>query len=153
MQDIQILKETDFTITQPFLVYLRTSHLQSKMKLVQFLVKLRSETVTVELKNGTVAHGTVVGVDHSMNIHLRGVKLEIRGQNPTKLQAFSVRGSTVRYVILPDSLALDSLLVDDGLRPRRKTNPDRVTGVASGRVGRGRGKRGRGGRGRGGRGR
>lgn len=121
------------------------------MKLVRFLVKLRSETVTVELKNGTVAHGTVVGVDHSMNIHLKAVKLEVRGQNPIKLQALSVRGSTVRYVILPDSLALDSLLVDDGLRPRRKTNPDRAAGVASGRVGRGRGRgRGRGGgRGRG----
>lgn len=120
------------------------------MKLVHFLVKLRSETVTVELKNGTVAHGTVVGVDHSMNMHLKAVKLEIRGRNPSKLQALSVRGSTVRYVILPDSLPLDSLLVDDGLRPRRSTNPDK--GVAAGRVTRGRGRgRGRGGRGRGGR--
>lgn len=119
------------------------------MKLVQFLVKLRSETVTVELKTGTVAHGTVVGVDHSMNIHLRTVKLQTRGRNPTKLQALSIRGSTIRYILLPDSLALDSLLVDDGLRPRRKTNPDKLAGVTAGRVGRGRGRgRGRGGRGR-----
>lgn len=119
------------------------------MKLVQFLVKLRSETVTVELKNGTVAHGTVVGVDHSMNIHLKIVKLQVRGRNPTKLQALSIRGSTVRYVLLPDSLALDSLLVDDGLRPRRKTNPDKAPGVAAGRIGRSRGRgRSRGARGR-----
>lgn len=116
------------------------------MKLVQFLVKLRSETVTVELKNGTVAHGTVTGVDHSMNIHLKAVKLQVRGRNPVKLQALSVRGSTVRYVLLPDSLALDALLVDDGLRPRRKTNPDKYPGAAAARAGRGRN---RGGRGRG----
>lgn len=119
------------------------------MKLVQFLVKLRSETVTVELKNGTVAHGTVVGVDHSMNMHLKAVKLQVRGRNPSKLQALSVRGSTIRYVLLPDSLALDSLLVDDGLRPRRKTNPDKLAGVSTGRVGRGRSRgHGRGGRAR-----
>lgn len=122
------------------------------MKLVGFLVKLRSETVTVELKNGSVAHGTVLGVDHSMNIHLKNVKLEVRGRNPSKLQALSVRGSTIRYVILPDSLALDSLLVDDGLRPRRTINPNRAPGSSSSRGGRGRGRdRGRGGRGRGGR--
>lgn len=119
------------------------------MKLVQFLVKLRSETVTVELKNGSIAHGTVVGVDHSMNIHLKTVTLQVRGRNPSKLQALSIRGSTVRYVILPDSLALDSLLVDDGLRPRRKKNPDKIPGVTGGRITRGRGRgRGRGGRGR-----
>lgn len=116
------------------------------MKLVRFLVKLRNETVTVELKNGTVAHGTVASVDHSMNIHLKGVKMHVRGRNPVSLQALSVRGSTVRYVLLPDSLAIDSLLVDDGLRPRRTSVPGRA---ASGGTARG----GRGGRGRGGRGR
>lgn len=118
------------------------------MKLVQFLVKLRKETVTVEMKNGTVAHGTVTAVDHSMNIHLKTVQLQVRGRNPVKLQALSIRGSNVRYVLLPDSLALDALLVDDGLRPRRKTNPDKYPGVATGRIGRGRGRGGRGSRGR-----
>lgn len=110
------------------------------MKLVRFLTKLRSETITVELKNGTVAHGTVVGVDHSMNIHLKSVRLLVPSRNPTKLKALSIRGSTVRYVLLPDSLALDALLVDDGLRPRRVTNPTALPRVAAGRVSRGRGR-------------
>lgn len=115
------------------------------MKLVRFLTKLRSETVTVELKNGSVVHGTVSGVDHSMNIHLKSVKLHVRGSNPVKCDAISVRGSTVRYVILPDSLSIDSLLVDDGIRPRRSVNPDKppVRG-RGGFGGRGRGRRGRG---------
>lgn len=121
------------------------------MKLSKFLVKLRRETVTVELKNGTVAHGTVAAVDSStMNVHLKGVKLTALGKNPVPLESLSLRGSTVRYIILPDSLALDTLLVDDGMRPRPA--PAAAAAGAPRDGGRGRG-RGRGGRGRGGRGR
>lgn len=35
--------------------------LRERMKLVRFLQKLAHETVTVELKNGSVVHGTVMG--------------------------------------------------------------------------------------------
>lgn len=45
------------------------------MKLVRFLMKMNNETVTVELKNGTTVHGTVGGVDVSMNTHLKNVKV------------------------------------------------------------------------------
>lgn len=47
------------------------------MKLVKFLQKLNRETVTIELKNGTVIHGTVVGVDATMNAHLRKAKVTV----------------------------------------------------------------------------
>nr|PVC50021.1 small ribonucleoprotein D1 [Theileria orientalis] len=45
------------------------------MKLVRFLMKLANESVTVELKNGTVLTGTVIGIDISMNTHLKNVKV------------------------------------------------------------------------------
>ncbi|OSX71880.1 hypothetical protein BU14_0493s0024 [Porphyra umbilicalis] len=95
------------------------------MKLVTFLMKLRNEPVTVELKNGSCAAGTVSSVDHAMNIHLTGVRLTARGGSPIALGSLCVRGASVRYVLLPDSLSLDALLVDDGLRPPPSTPPTR----------------------------
>jgi small nuclear ribonucleoprotein D1 len=139
-------------------------------------MKLNNETVTVELKNGTVVHGTITGtslpslslnltthhpsnpfsstqlttpapstgVDMSMNTHLKSVKMTLRNREPQSLDALSIRGNNVRYYILPDSLPLDTLLVDDAPKPRKKKD---------GIPGRGRGsramERGGGGRGRG----
>ncbi len=111
-------------------------------------MKLSNEVVTLELKNGSVVQGTIVGVDLSMNTHLRGVQMTSKGRNPVKLDSLSIRGNNVRYVILPENLNLDSLLVDDAVRSRV---PAALLPSKSGR-GRGRG-RGRGGRGRGGPGR
>ncbi|KAG0473923.1 hypothetical protein HPP92_015780 [Vanilla planifolia] len=92
-----------------------------KMKLVrQVLMKLNNETVSIELKNGTVVHGTITGVDISMNTHLKTVKLTLRGKNPITLDHLSVRGNNIRYFILPDSLNLETLLVEETPRVKPK---------------------------------
>ncbi|KAK3812327.1 MAG: Sm-like ribonucleoprotein [Benniella sp.] len=117
------------------------------MKLVRFLMKLNTETVTVELKNGTVVHGTVTGVDMSMNTHLRAVKMTVKNKDPVSLDSLSIRGNNIRYFILPDSLPLDTLLIDDS--PKSKAKKKAAAAPTSAR-GRGRGRGGaRGGRGRG----
>ena len=114
------------------------------MKLVRFLMKLNNETVTIELKNGTVVQGTINGVDISMNTFLKNALLTPKGKNQVKYDTLSVRGSNIRYYILPDSLNLDTLLIDD--TPKQKVK----SASAARSVGRGRGRgRGRGpGRGR-----
>jgi len=128
------------------------------MKLVRFLMKLSNETVTIELKNGTICTGTVTGVDMAMNTHLKKVKLQLRGKNPISMESISIRGNNIRYVILPDSLNLDQLLIDDTPKKKPSKHGDRMksglrtTTMGRGR-GRGRGRRGRGGPRRGGRGR
>ena len=66
------------------------------MKLVRFLMKLSNETVTVELKNGTIINGTIAGVDVSMNTHLKQVKMTLKGKDPLSLDTLSIRGSNIR---------------------------------------------------------
>src|SRR5699024_10380188 len=100
------------------------------MKLVSFLMKLSHETVTVELKNGTVLHGTIAGVDVAMNTHLKSVKMTpARGGNPVSLDAMTIRGNNIRYFILPDSLPLETLLVDE--TPKTKTKKREQTRPAA----------------------
>lgn len=94
---------------------------------------------------------SIVGVDMSMNTHLKAVKMTLKNKDPVQLETLSIRGNNIRYFILPESLPLDTLLVDDepkkgragdrGLRGRGRGGPPR---------GRGRGRGGPRGRGRGG---
>ncbi|KAI9868736.1 MAG: mRNA splicing protein smd1 [Trichoglossum hirsutum] len=125
------------------------------MKLVRFLMKCANETVTVELKNGTIIHGTITSVSPQMNTALKTVKMTARGRDPISLDTINIRGSTVRYFILPDSLPLDTLLIDDAPKPKNKARKEAADRGGAGPRGRGRGgARGRGGgfrgRGRGG---
>ncbi|KAI5302554.1 mRNA splicing protein smd1 [Ascosphaera pollenicola] len=117
------------------------------MKLVRFLMKCTNETVTIELKDGTIVHGTIMSVSPQMNTALRAVKMTPKGRDPIPLDTINIRGSTVRYIILPDSLPLDTLLVDDTPKPKNKARKeqDRGRGGRGGPRGGGRGR----GRGRG----
>lgn len=130
-------------------------------------MKCANETVTIELKNGivhvpqnlttltdtgTIIHGTITSVSPQMNTALRTVKMTQRGRDPISLDTINLRGSTIRYYILPDSLPLDTLLIDDAPKPKNKARKE-VADRGGARGGRGRGgPRGRGGF-RGGRGR
>ncbi|KAJ5168726.1 small nuclear ribonucleoprotein Sm D1 [Penicillium canariense] len=96
---------------------------------------------------GTILHGTITSVSPQMNTSLRTVKMTPKGRDTVSLDTINIRGSTIRYYILPDSLPLDTLLVDDTPKPKNKARKE----ADRGRGGRG-GPRGRGGRG-GGRGR
>jgi small nuclear ribonucleoprotein D1 len=94
------------------------------MKLVKFLMKLNNETVVIELKNGTVVNGTVTGVDVSMNTHLKAVKLTVKGRDPVSMDHLTIRGSNIRYFLLPESLPLETLLVDDAPKVKNKKSTD-----------------------------
>lgn len=54
-----------------------------------------------------------------MNTHLKAVKMTLMNREPTQLESLSIRGNNIRYFILPDSLPLDTLLVD--IEPKIKS--------------------------------
>lgn len=53
------------------------------------------------------------GVDPAMNTHLKAVKMTPKGRETMQLESLSIRGNNIRYYILPETLPLDSLLIDD----------------------------------------
>ncbi|KJE92412.1 hypothetical protein CAOG_003389 [Capsaspora owczarzaki ATCC 30864] len=81
------------------------------------------------------------GVDHLMNTMLRNVKLTVKNKDPVSLETLSIRGNNIRHYILPDSLPLDSLLIEEV--PKKSTKKRETIALGRGR-GRGRGMRGRG---------
>ncbi|PHH69454.1 hypothetical protein CDD80_6734 [Ophiocordyceps camponoti-rufipedis] len=69
-----------------------------------------------------------------MNTALRNVKMTVKSQEAIHIDTMNIRGSTIRYFILPDSLPLDTLLVDDAPKPKNKARKEAERG------GRGRGR-------------
>ena len=80
-------------------------------------------------------HGTITGVDVAMNTHLKTVKMTIKNRDPVTLDSlrffelftpprslltpcYSIRGSNIRYYILPETLPLENLLIDEGPKKR-----------------------------------
>ena len=88
-----------------------------------------------------------MAVSANMNTTLRGVKMTIRNREPEQLEYINIRGNTIRHFILPESLPLDTLLIDDAPKPKT-TQQKPAHGRGGGRGGRG-GSRGRGRPGRG----
>lgn len=66
------------------------------------------------------------GVDVSMNTHLKAVKLTVKNKETQQLDSLSIRGNNIRYYVLPESLPLDTLLIDDA--PRSKARGKREGG-------------------------
>lgn len=124
-------------------------------------MKLQNESVTIELKNGYIINGTVASISPQMNTALRNVKMtpktaqfgsKAAAPETVSIDQMNIRGNTIRYIILPDSLPLETMLVDDMPKPKNKARKE--TEQSRGRGGRGgRGRGGRGGGGGGGRGR
>lgn len=60
-----------------------------------------------------------------MNIHLKSVKLALKGKSVQLMENMTIRGNNIRYITLPDSLPIDTLLVEE---PQRSMKPrDRST--------------------------
>ena len=55
-----------------------------------------------------------------MNVHLKAVKVQVKGYETKALDHFTIRGSNLRYFLLPDAINLETLLVDDAPKIKNK---------------------------------
>ena len=56
---------------------------------------------------------SVLGVDVSMNTHLKSVKLTVKGREAVSLDHLTIRGNNIRYFLLPETLPLETLLINE----------------------------------------
>jgi small nuclear ribonucleoprotein D1 len=82
------------------------------MKILHFLKKLLNEYITVELKNGIIIYGTLFKFDKSMNLYLKDVKKSFNKEKSVYFDSVSIRGSIVRFIILPNWINLDLILTE-----------------------------------------
>merc|ERR1711916_370723 len=83
--------------------------IQSQKMVIGVPIKLLHEAeghiVTVELNNGELYRGTLVEAEDSMNLRMANIVHTARnGQTRTDLSHVYVRGSEIRFMILPDML-------------------------------------------------
>lgn len=78
--------------------------------LITFLQQLRGTLVEIELKNSSLVSGEITFVDSSMNTYLRHAKITAKGKAPVEAEEYMVRGGTIRYVIMPESLNTHDVL-------------------------------------------
>jgi small nuclear ribonucleoprotein D1 len=69
-----------------------------------------------------LSFNSILGVDISMNTHLKAVKLTVKGRETIALDHITIRGNNIRYFLLPESLQLETLLVDDTPKVKAKTS-------------------------------
>ncbi|KAF8549184.1 Sm-like ribonucleoprotein [Imleria badia] len=118
---------------------------------LSLLTAAQNKPMLVELKNGETFNGHLVNCDNFMNITLREVyQTSADGDRFWKLKECYIRGSTIKYLRVPDTL-LDAVK-EEQARAREAGRSARGAGPGPGRGrgnARGTGPRGARGRGRG----
>mmetsp|Transcript_28413 Transcript_28413/g.69158 ORF Transcript_28413/g.69158 Transcript_28413/m.69158 type:complete len:114 (-) Transcript_28413:985-1326(-) len=71
---------------------------------IKLLHEAEGMKVTAEMKNGEIYRGLLVSAEDTMNMTLSDVLRTARNGQITKLPSVYLRGSSVRFIALPDLL-------------------------------------------------
>ena len=113
---------------------------------IKLLHESEGHKLTVELIDGVMYRGMVVDTEDNMNCQLTNVTVIQKNGSQSHLEFVYIRGSKIRYIILPDMLK-NAPMIKKFDPQQAKSLPNVSIGLENSQpVGRGRG-RGRGGRG------
>merc|ERR1712072_696553 len=71
---------------------------------IKLIHEAEGHTVTVESKTGEVYRGQLLEAEDNMNCYIGSATMTARDGRTSKLEQVAVRGSQVRFMILPDML-------------------------------------------------
>lgn len=88
---------------------------------IKLIHESEGHTVTIELKSGEVYRGFLLSAEDNMNVQLKTVTLTAKDGKTTALDTVFIRGSKIRYFIVPDMLKNAPMF--KVLDPTSKTQP------------------------------
>lgn len=71
---------------------------------IKLLYEAEGMKVSVEMKNGEIYRGLLLGAEETMNVSLSEVLRTARNGKISKLPNVYLRGSSIRFIALPDVL-------------------------------------------------
>lgn len=71
---------------------------------IKLLLEAEGMKITVEMKNGEIYRGLLLGAEDTMNVSLSEVLRTARNGQISKLPNIYLRGSSIRFIALPDLL-------------------------------------------------
>lgn len=81
---------------------------------IKLLHESQGLLVTVELINGTIYRGRLSSIEDNMNVQLRDITSTAKDGLVTALEHVMVRGSQVKFFVIPDNLKYAACLKEFG---------------------------------------
>lgn len=100
-----------------------SSSASSSSACVKLLHEAEGHPITVELRSGELYRGHLASVEDSMNCQLTGVVHTGRDGKVTKLEHVYIRGSQLRFAVLPELLKNAPIFKQVQLFAEKKAKP------------------------------
>merc|ERR1711865_639730 len=84
---------------------------------IKLIHEAEGHTVTVESKTGEVYRGQLLEAEDNMNCYIGSVTMTARDGRTSKLEQVALRGSQIRFMILPDMLKNAPMFKKQGTAP------------------------------------
>merc|ERR1712072_420252 len=84
---------------------------------IKLIHEAEGHTITCEAKTGEVYRGQLLEAEDNMNCYIGSVTMTARDGRTSKLEQVALRGSQIRFMILPDMLKNAPMFKRQGTAP------------------------------------
>ncbi|KAL8976807.1 MAG: hypothetical protein Q9177_006766 [Variospora cf. flavescens] len=94
---------------------------------IKLLNEAQNHVVTLEITSGQVYRGKLIEAEDNMNVQLKDITVTARDGRVSHLDQVYIRGSHVRFFIVPDMLSKESAYTNDVCQERAYVPFERCT--------------------------